>query len=117
MTPEIGVTLPELITVGGAIVGAIWALGKLAVGQLNERINAKFKIIDEKLATFDALHTKLAAVDKDLIQVRLEMAQNFVRQEGLRTLQTRMEQLFGEIFDKLDSKADKSECERAHPHR
>jgi hypothetical protein len=113
----VGVTISELWIVAGAIVTAIWWLGRAAVGQLNERISAKFKVIDDKLATFDPLHGELARVDKDLVQVRLEMATNFVRQEGLHNLQLRMEQLFGEVFDKLESKADKSECERAHPHK
>ena len=109
-SPEIGVTFNELLTVGGMIVGSIWALGKIAVGQLNERINAKFMSIDRKLETFDPLHSELSRVDKDLVQVRLEMATNFVRQEGLRVLQSRMEALFKEVFDKLDSKADKADC-------
>lgn len=111
---EVGVSLGELMAVGGMIVGAIWALGKIAVGQLNERINAKFLAIDQKLQTFDALHSKLAAVDKDLIQVRLEMATNFVKQEGLRILQLRMEQLFSEVFDKLEAKQDKAACPNQH---
>lgn len=112
---EVGVSLGELLFVASLIVGAIWALGKIAVGQLNERINIKFKIIDDKLATFDTLHSKLSAVDKDLVQVRLEMATNFVRQEGLRHLQVRMEQLFTEVFERLDAKQDKAACQTIHP--
>lgn len=113
-SPEIGVTFNELLSVGGAIVAAIWALGKVAVVQLDQRINAKFKTIDDKLATFDPLHNELARVDKDLIQVRLEMATNFVKQEGLTSLTSRMEQLFRQVFDKLDAKADKADCPMIH---
>lgn len=140
---QVGVSLGELATVAVAIVGVLWALGKLNMRQFSDSIDEKFKsgrsridtleasitakfvtsdqridsqfaTIDTKLKSFDPLHGELARVDKDLIQVRLEMSQNYVRQEGIRVLTTRMEQLFREVFDKLDSKADKSECDKVH---
>jgi hypothetical protein len=78
--------------------------------QLRTIFDERFATIDSKLKSFDPLHGELARVDKDLVQVRLEMATNFVRQEGLRHLQVRMEQLFDEVFVKLDAKADKADC-------
>lgn len=122
---QIGITLGELITVAVAIIGVLWMLGKSGLGQLLEKFEirftnsdksnaVKFEAIDTKLKTFDSLHGELARVDKDLVQVRLEMATNFVRQEGLRNLQLRMEQLFGEVFDKLEAKIDRNECGRFH---
>ena len=110
----VGITLNELITVAGIIIGALWALGKMGLMQFRAMIDERFATIDAKLKTFDPLHGELARVDKDLIQVRLEMSQNYVRQEGLRTLTSRMEQLFKEVFDKLDSKADKATCQEEH---
>jgi hypothetical protein len=89
-------------------------LGRVGLAQFMSRIDDRFVAIDTKLKTFDPLHGELARVDKDLIQVRLEMSQNYVRQEGLRQLTLRMEQLFKEVFDKLDSKVDRNECERFH---
>lgn len=128
--------MSELSTVAGVIIGALWALGKMGMNQYMRRMDDKFrasdaridekfkasdtrnddrfKTIDSKLQTFDPLHGELARVDKDLVQVRLEMSQNYVRQEGIRVLTSRMEQLFKEVFDKLDSKADKAECVREH---
>lgn len=114
---EVGITLSELVSVAAAIVGVLWMLGKIGLSQFMSRIDDRFKTIDMKLKTFDPLHGELARVDKDLIQVRLEMSQNYVRQEGLSRLTTRMEQLFKEVFDKLDSKADKSECGNHHAER
>lgn len=122
---QVGVTLGELVAVAVLIVGALWALGKLGVAQFkatidqrfaasDQKADARFATIDEKLKSFDPLHGELARVDKDLVQVRLEMATNFVRQDGLRYLQTRMEELFTEVFARLDNKVDKSECERVH---
>jgi hypothetical protein len=113
----VGISLQELISVAAAIVGVLWMLGKLGLAQFMSRIDDRFVAIDTKLKTFDPLHGELARVDKDLVQVRLEMATNFVRQEGLRNMTLRMEQLFKEVFDKLDSKADKSECEKIHPRK
>lgn len=110
----VGITLSELVGVAGAIVGVLWMLGKIGLQQFRTMIYERFATIDTKLKTFDPLHGELARVDKDLVQVRLEMATNFVRQEGVRQLQVRMEQLFTEVFDKLDAKADKSECDRMH---
>ena len=121
----VGVELHELISVAIVIIGALWALGKIGMGQYmkrmdekfaasDKRIDDKFLTVDNKLKTFDPLHGELARVDKDLVQVRLEMATNFVRQEGLRHLTERMETLFKEVFNKLDSKADKSECASHH---
>ena len=115
----------ELVSVAVAIIGILWGLGKSGLRQLLEKIDVrfvnsdkntalKFEAIDQKLKSFDPLHGELARVDKDLVQVRLEMATNFVRQEGLRHLQSRMEELFADVFDKLDSKADKTECEKVH---
>ncbi len=124
-TTQLGITFGELVTVAVAIIGVLSVLGKTGLKQLVEKIDVrfltsdkntatKFEAIDEKLKSFDPLHGELARVDKDLIQVRLEMSQNYVRQDGLRHLQNRMEQLFTEVFDKLDSKADKTECGKAH---
>lgn len=122
------ITLGQLLAVAVAIVSALWALGKIGMGQYmkrmdekfaasDKRIDDKFLTVDNKLKTFDPLHGELARVDKDLVQVRLEMATNFVRQEGLRHLTQRMEDLFKEVFDKLDNKADKSECAAHHGDR
>lgn len=123
-----GVTFGQLLSVALGIVSALWALGKIGMGQYmkrmdekfaasDKRIDDKFLTVDNKLKTFDPLHGELARVDKDLVQVRLEMATNFVRQEGLRHLTERMETLFKEVFAKLDSKADKSECASHHGDR
>jgi F0F1-type ATP synthase membrane subunit b/b' len=119
MTPvsEVGITLNELIAVAVVIVGALWALGKIGMGQYMKRMDDRFKEIDSKLRTFDPLHGELARVDKDLIQVRLEMATTYVRQDGIRQLTKRMEDLFKEVFDKLENKADKSECASHHGDR
>lgn len=133
---EMGVSFGELVTVAVFIVGALWGLVKSMAKQfkttldqqfigadtkatqrftaVETRVDQRFATIDEKLKSFDPLHGELARVDKDLVQVRLEMATNFVRQEGLRNMQTRMEQLFTEVFDKLDSKADKATCDKVH---
>lgn len=133
---QVGTTLGELLSVAGMIVGALWMLGKIGMNQYMKRMDEKFKAsdaridekfkasdtrnddrfktIDTKLQTFDPLHGELARVDKDLIQVRLEMSQNYVRQEGIRVLTTRMEDLFKQVFEKLDSKADKAECDKVH---
>lgn len=122
------ITLGQLLAVAVAIVSALWALGKIGMSQYmkrmdekfaasDKRIDDKFLTVDNKLKTFDPLHGELARVDKDLVQVRLEMATNFVRQEGLRHLTERMETLFKEVFDKLDNKADKSECTAHHGDR
>ena len=110
----VGISLSELSAVAGVIVGALWALGRLAVSQLDQRINAKFAAIDNKLRTFDPLHNELARVDKDLIQVRLEMATQYSKADALQRLDDKITRLFGEVFDNLDSKADKAECIREH---
>jgi len=110
----VGISLSELVAVAVVIVGALWTLGKIGLSQFKNMIDERFATIDTKLKTFDPLHGELARVDKDLVQVRLEMSQQYVRQEGIRVLTTRMEQLFKEVFDKLDSKADKTECIREH---
>lgn len=114
---EVGITLNELVSVAAAIVGVLWMLGKIGLAQFMTRIEDRFLTIDSKLKTFDPLHGELARVDKDLIQVRLEMSQNYVRQEGLRHLTERMETLFKEVFNRLDSKADKAECGAHHPRQ
>lgn len=124
----VGISLAELLSVAFMIIGALWALGKIGMGQYlkrmdekfsasDKRIDEKFLTVDNKLKTFDPLHGELARVDKDLVQVRLEMATNFVRQEGLRHLTERMETLFKEVFNKLDNKADKAECASHHGDR
>ena len=110
----VGISLSELSAVACVIIGALWVLGKIGLIQFRTMIDERFATIDAKLRSFDPLHGELARVDKDLIQVRLEMSQNYVRQEGIRVLTTRMEDLFKQVFVKLDSKADKAECQRYH---
>lgn len=110
----VGVTFGELVSVAAVIVAVLWTLGKIGLTQFKTMIDSRFETIDEKLKSFDPLHGELARLDKDLMQVRLEMATNFVRQEGLRRIETKMEQLFDQVFKKLDSKVDKAECERSH---
>lgn len=137
----VGITLSELITVGVFIVGVLWALGKLNMRQFaavldekfrsgrvridtleasigakftasDQRIDDRFKTIDTKLMSFDPLHGEIARVDKDLLLVRLEMSEKFVRSDRLQNLDEKISRLFGEVFDKLDAKADKAECQR-----
>ena len=139
----VGISLSELSAVAGVIIGALWVLGKLNMRQFaasldekfksgriridtleasitqkfvtsDQRIDDRFKTIDNKLMSFDPLHGELARVDKDLLKIRLEMAENFVRSDRLQHLDDKITRLFGEVFDKLDSKADKAECIREH---
>ena len=135
----VGITLSELITVGVFIVGVLWALGKIGMGQYMKRMDEKFsasdkrmdekfkasdtrnddrfKTIDSKLQTFDPLHGELARVDKDLMQARLDFAERlekYIRSDALQRLDDKITRLFGEVFDKLDSKVDKSECIKRH---
>ncbi len=110
----VGISLSELSVVAGVIVGALWALGKIGLTQFRVMVDERFQTIDNKLRSFDPLHGELARVDKDLLQVRLEMSQQYVRSDGLQRLDDKISRLFSEVFDKLDAKADKAECQRHH---
>lgn len=142
----VGITLSELITVGVFIVSVLWILVKIGMGQFadsldekfkagrvridtletsitakfiasDQRIDERFATIDNKLRTFDPLHGELARVDKDLIQIRLDVSERlgqYIKADALQRLDDKITRLFGEVFDKLDSKADKSECVREH---
>ncbi len=123
-----GITFGQLVSVAIAIIGALWALGKIGMAQYmkrmdekfaasDRRIDDRFQTVDAKLKTLDPLHDELHRIDKDVAAVRLEMATSYVRQEGIRHLTERMEALFKEVFAKLDSKADKSECANHHTER
>lgn len=121
MDNQIAASLAQLVGMNAVVILIVWGLLKLAMGQLAERVEERFKTIDAKLRSFDPMHGELARVDKDLIQVRLEMSQNYVRQDGLRYLADRLDAMslkmetgFREVFSKLDSKADKSECDKLH---
>lgn len=137
----VGITLSELFGVAGVIVGVLWMLGKMNMRQfadsLDEKFKAgrvridtleaniaakfvtsdqrnddRFKTIDTKLMSFDPLHGEIARVDKEVMAVRLEMSERFVKSDRLQLLDDKITRLFGEVFDKLDSKADKAECEK-----
>lgn len=113
----VGITLYELVSVAVAIVGVLWMLGKIAFAQFKTMIDDRFQTIDTKLRTFDPLHGELARVDKDLIQIRLDVSERlgqYIKSDALQRLDDKITRLFGEVFDKLDSKADKSECDRHH---
>ena len=121
MDNQIAANLSQLIGINIVVILIIWGLFKTVMNQYADRMEERFRNIDTKLKTFDPLHGELARVDKDLVQVRLEMSQNYVRQDGLRYLADRldamslkMENGFKEVFAKLDSKADKSECDKFH---
>lgn len=135
----VGVTLGELVSVAVFIVGALGALGKMGMSQYMKRMDEKFtasdlridakfkasdtrtddrfKTIDEKLQSFDPLHGELVRIDKDLLKIRLEMSQEYVKSDGLQRLDDKITRLFGEVFNKLDNKADKEECQRHHDGR
>lgn len=117
---EVGITLNELVSVAAVIVGALWALGKLALAQFKTLLDQRFQTIDAKLKTFDPLHGELVRIDKDLLKIQLDFAEKskeFVRQDGLLRLDEKISRLFSEVFDKLDNKADKSECAIHHNGR
>ena len=116
-TSTVGITLSELVAVAGFIVAALWALGKMGLSQFRAMIDERFATIDTKLRTFDPLHGELARVDKDLIQVRLDVSERlgqYIKSDALQRLDDKITRLFGEVFDKLDSKADKIDCDREH---
>jgi hypothetical protein len=140
---EVGISFYELLGVAVFIVGVLWALGKLNMRQFatsldekfksgriridtleasigakftasDQRIDDRFKTIDTKLMSFDPLHGEIARIDMDVMTVRLEMSEKFVRSDRLQHLDDKITRLFGEVFDKLDSKADKAMCDRVH---
>lgn len=110
----VGITLSELVTVVVALISVLWIFGKIVLKQFNTLLDARFAEINGKLKTFDPLHGELGRIDREIIAVRLEMATTYVRQDGLQRLDDKITRLFGEVFDKLDSKADKAECIREH---
>lgn len=110
----VGITLSELVTVVVALISVLWIFGKIVLKQFNTLLDARFAEINGKLKTFDPLHGELGRIDREIIAVRLEMATTYVRQDGLQRLDDKITRLFGEVFDKLDSKADKAEYIREH---
>lgn len=110
----VGISLSELVAVAVALIGVLWLFGKLALSQFRALLDARFASIDSKLRSFDPLHGELTRIDRELVAVRLEMATAYVRQDGLQRLDEKITRLFGEVFNKLDSKADKSECDKVH---
>lgn len=116
MTPDtlIAIPLHDLFALIAALIVGIATVGKVFSVNLIKTLDKRFEQIDKRFTTLDGLHTEISRVDKDVLQVRLEMATNFVRQEGLGRLATRMEELFNEAFTKLENKADKEECHAYH---
>lgn len=110
----VGITFGELISVVAALLGVLWVFGKIALKQFNTLLDARFAEINGKLKTFDPLHGELGRIDREIIAVRLEMATTYVRQDGLQRLDDKITRLFGEVFDKLDSKVDRTECDKIH---
>lgn len=105
------------MAVAAVIIGALWALGKIGLQQFRTMIDERFATIDTKLKTFDPLHGELARVDKDLLQIRLDVSERlgqYIKSDALQRLDDKITRLFGEVFEKLDSKADKAECIREH---
>lgn len=110
----VGISLSELVAVVVALISVLWLFGKIALKQFNTLLDARFAEINGKLKTFDPLHGELGRIDREIIAVRLEMATTYVRQDGLQRLDDKITRLFREIFDKLDNKVDRAECDKVH---
>lgn len=96
----------HIITLVGGAIGAYALLGRLLVAQFTKQVEAKFKQLDDKLAVSQNEWVRL---DKELVAIRLLLAQEYVRFAALDKLELQIDANFRLVFEKLDSKAGKEE--------
>lgn len=107
--------LPPLVLPWGAIWTAVcvlaagyFALGKLLIAQFNKRLDEKLSLLTTELNKHD---TKAKTFEKDLMELRLKLAEEYVRKESIREFKKEILEAIAGLSSKLDSKVSRDDLE------
>lgn len=101
---EFHIGLLELLEFFVALIGAGWGLLKLSLHQFEIRLTEKFKALDGAIANVQRLELEVVRADT-------RNAQMYVTRSEYNDTLKRIFELLKHMDDKLDGKANASECD------
>lgn len=98
-----------------AFAGLYTGLGKILISQVEKRLDERFEGINKNMSHADQALQKQslewARLDRDLMAIRVELAERYAKIADLSQIREDINQGFTRLYDKLDNKVSKSECE------
>lgn len=88
-------------TVVAAIVSVIIAVGGVLVRLVN-RLNAAESRADSAAASVGTAHLAVSRIEKELVDLRVDVAEKYVSKETLSALETRIVAAIDKLGDRLD---------------
>lgn len=117
-------SLGEIVTVLGTIVGCGWALLQLSFKQFEKRQDEKFEALrtslneqNKKFSTVEVLALEVKKLEIEFAKRDGEYARLYINKDEFASFRTEMKQGINELFalmravdQKLDQKIDRAEC-------
>lgn len=98
-----------------AFAGLYTGLGKILINQVEKRLDDRFESINKNMSNSDQTLQKQslewARLDRDLMAIRVELAERYAKIADLAQIREDINSGFTRLYDKLDNKVSKSECE------
>lgn len=131
---HVDMTFAEAIGLVAILIGSVWALLKIAAGQFNKGLDARFASAealatergrqqDAKLAHLDVMVGKIQVIENDNLKRHADYVEKFCTKaemqreaEDNRRALSQIFQLLREISDKLGNKVSREECEGCKRH-
>lgn len=130
MANSVTLDISHILWFVGLLTTIFGVLFKLLVGQVEKRLDEKFSSMEEKFKEINYKFSKSeitdadnkleqARIEKDLLLMRIEMSDKYVKSEALNALRSDLQETraeiskgFEKLTDKLDTKVSKEDCAR-----
>lgn len=97
------ISIGQMITIGGGILGAFVAVVKLLLWQVERRLDQRFAVTDERFDAVAKDSDRLRNVELGLERLRGEMPLHYVRREDYVRNQTVIEAKLDGLYLKLEN--------------
>jgi len=107
---EIKLELWHLISLFGMFVGAVWVMAKMAMAQVERRLDERFEAIAGTLSALSDEVKEIHRLDREILGLRAEIARDYLRNAGFDEFRREFRETVREMFEQLRRKLDRDEC-------
>jgi hypothetical protein len=110
----------NILGLSATVIGGIWILLKMSVGQYEKRVDEKFRALSEKLSAIDKVLEDVRRIELDNAKRETEMMREYVLRRDFLTHidqqnqnSKRIYELLEQLSQRLEGKVDKADCKES----
>lgn len=107
---EIKIELWHFISLIVMFIGAVWAMAKLAMAEVQRGLDERFKAVNDTLSMMAAEVKEIHRIDKEILKLRAEIASEYLRSSGFDEFRREFRDNIRELFAQLRRKVDRDDC-------